>query len=199
MARQRLHETLSQLPLDATRTVGSVVQDTVEKQQHLAALVASAEVIETRYLARGDVESTVQMPLFGSFTAILWPEALAPAAPLEVAAEAVHTGIIIDARGLAVQRALLPQIFDEEGHTLYAPAGVRVDMARQRGYMVYTAALDSPHLEPRVGNNPLVLRARRVADRRRVNLIMQQADALQIQRSPALQSLLAQCRVVIVG
>jgi hypothetical protein len=44
-----------------------------------------------------------------------------------------------------------------------------------------------------------VLRARRVADRTRVNLVMQQADALQIQRSTALQFLLAQCRVVIVG
>jgi hypothetical protein len=199
MARQRLRETLSQLQLDATRTVGSVVQGTVEKQQHLAALVASAEIVETRYLARGDVESTVQMPLFGPFTALLWPEPLTPVATVEPVPEAVHTGIIIDARGLAVQWALLPQIFDEEGHTLYAPAGVHVDMARQRGYIVYAAALDSPQIEPRVGNNPLVLRARRVADRTRVNLIMQQADALQIQRSTALQSLLAQCRVVIVG
>jgi hypothetical protein len=139
------------------------------------------------------------MSLFGPFTALLWPEPLAPVETAEPAAEAVHTGIIIDARGLAVQPALLPQIFDEEGHTLYAPAVVRVDMARQRGYMVYAAALDSPQIAPRVGNNPLVLRARRVADRSRVNLIIQQADALQIQRSTALQSLLAQCRVVIAG
>ena len=198
-ARQRLRETLTQLQLDATRTVGSVVQGTVEMQQHLAALVASAEVIETRYLARGDVESTVQMPLFGAFTALLWPEPLAQVETVAPAAEVVHTGIIIDARGLAVQQALLPQIFDEAGHTLYAPTEVRVEMARQRGYMVYATTLDSPQIEPRVGKNPLVLRARRVADRTRVNLIMQQADALQLQQSPALQSLLAQCRVVIVG
>jgi hypothetical protein len=199
MARQQLHDTLSHLHLDATRTVGSVVQGQVDKQQHLAALVASAEVIETRYLPRGDIESTMQMPLFGSFTALLWPEQLPQTETVEVATAAVHTGIIIDARGLAVQQALFPHVFDEAGHTLYAPAKVPLEMARQRGYMVYAAALDSPQIEPRVGKNPLVLRARRVADSGRVNLIMQQADALQLQSSPALQSLLTQCRVVIVG
>jgi hypothetical protein len=123
---------------------------------------------------------------------------LAAAAPV-AGGEAVHTGIIIDARGLAVQQALFPHIFDEAGHHLYTPAGVPVEIARQRGYMVYAVALDSPQIEVRVGKNPLVLRARRVADRRRVDLIMQQADALQLQHSTALQSLLAQCRVVIVG
>jgi hypothetical protein len=45
----------------------------------------------------------------------------------------------------------------------------------------------------------LVVRARRVADHGRVNLIIHQADALQLQGSAMLRSLLGQCRVVIVG
>jgi hypothetical protein len=50
-----------------------------------------------------------------------------------------------------------------------------------------------------VGKNPLVVRARRVAERGRVNLIIHQADVLQIQGSAMLRALLGQCRVVIVG
>ena len=198
-ARQQLRQTLAQLQLDAARTVGSVVQGTIETQQRLATLVARAEVVETRYLPRGAVESTLQMSLFGQFTALLWPEMTTHADTAGLAGEAVHTGIIIDARGLAVHPALFPQVFDEEGRTLYAPARVRAEMAQQRGYMVYATAFDSPQIEPRVGKNPLVLRARRVADGGRVDLIMHQADALQLQRSPALQTLLSQCRVVIVS
>jgi hypothetical protein len=198
-ARQQLHQTLVQLQLDAARTVGSVMQTTGETQQRLAILVAHAEVIETRYLPRGAVESTIQMPLFGQFTALLWPAMTAQADTAGLAGETVHTGIIIDARGLAVHQALFPQVFDEEGRTLYAPTHVRAEMAQQRGYMVYATAFDSPQIEPRVGKNPLVLRARRVADGGRVNLIMHQADALQLQRFPALQTLLSQCRVVIVS
>ena len=197
-ARQQLRETLMQLQLDAERTVGSVVQGAVE-QQHLATLVANAEVSETRYLPRGGVESTIQIPLFGPFTALLWPQLPAAADIAEPAGDVVHTGIIIDARGLAVQQALFPQIFDDAGQALYAPARVRAEMAQQRGFMVYATAFDSPQIEPRVGKNPLVLRARRVADRGRVNLIMHQADALRLQGSAMLQALLAQCRVVIVS
>jgi hypothetical protein len=199
MARRQLRETLAHLQLDAARTVGSVVQGTVEKQQRLDALVAKAEVIETRYLPRGAVESTIQLPLFGPLTTLLWPDIPVPADPAGLVGDMVHTGIIIDARGLAVQQALFPHIFDEEGRTIYAPASVRAELAQQRGYIVYAPALDSPQIAPRIGNNPLVLRARRVADRNRVDMILQQADVLQLQRSPALQSLLSQCRVVIIG
>jgi hypothetical protein len=199
MARRQLRETLLHLQLDAEHTVGSVVQGTIEQQQRLATLVANAEVSETRYLPRGGVESTIQMPLFGPFTALLWPQMPASADTAEPAGDVVHTGIIIDARGLAVQQALFPQIFDEAGQALYAPARVRAEMAQQRGFMVYATAFDSPQIEPRVGKNPLVLRARRVADRGRINLIMHQADALRLQGSAMLQSLLIQCRVVIVG
>jgi hypothetical protein len=198
-ARQQLYQTLTQLQLDAARTIGSVVHMTAEKQQRLATLVAQAEVIETRYLPRGAVESTVQMPLFGQFTALLWPDMTAQADSAGLAGEAVYTGIIIDARGLAVQRALFPHVFDEEGHTLYAPARVQAEMAQQRGYMVYATAFDSPQIEPRVGKNPLVIRARRVAHDGRVDVIVYQTDALQLQRSPALHTLLSQCRVVIVS
>ena len=199
MARQQLRETLMQLQLDAERTVGRVVQGTVEQQQRLATLVANAEVSETRYLPRGGVESTIQMPLFGPFTTLLWPQ-LPTAADLdEPAGDMVHTGIIIDARGLAIQQALFPQIFDEEGRALYAPARVRAEIAQQRGFMVYATAFDSPQIEPRVGKNPLVVRARRVADHGRVNLIIYQADAFQLQGSAMLRSLLGQCRVVIVA
>jgi hypothetical protein len=198
MARRQLRETLMQLQLDAERTVGSVVQGMVE-QQRLATLVANAEVSETRYLPRGGVESTIQIPLFGPFTALLWPQLPTSADIIEPTGDVVHTGIIIDARGLAIQQALFPQIFDEAGRALYAPARVRAEMAQQRGFMVYATAFDSPQIEPRVGKNPLVLRARRVADRGRINLIMHQADALRLQDSAMLQSLLGQCRVVIVG
>lgn len=198
-ARQQLRETLVHLQLDAEHTVGNMLQGADEKQQRLATLVANAEVVETRYLPRGVVESTLQMPLFGPLTALLWPERPDHREPVLSTEAVVHTGIIIDARGLAMQQALFPQIFDEEGRPLYTPARVQAEMARQRGYMVYAAALDSPQIESRVGKNPLVLRARRVSDRRRINVIIHQADALQLQGSALLQALLVQCRVVIVS
>ena len=199
-ARQQLLETLGQLRLTAERTIADTVQGTPEKQQALAGLVAEAEVIATRYLPQDTVESTVQLPVFGRLTTLFWPDtSTAAAAPGASPAGAVYTGIIIDARGLAVHPALFPRLVDESGQTLYAPAQVDASIAAQRGYVVYASAVDNPQLEVRVGKQPLIFRARRVLGPARVDVVVKQPDAAQLQGSEALRFLLMQCRVVIVG
>jgi hypothetical protein len=198
-ARQRLLATLGQLRVSAAHTVGDLVHQMPEKQQALAGMVAEAEVITTRYLPRDMVESTVQLPLGGRFTALLLP-ATPPLATLpELSAEAVYTGVVIDARGLAIQPALFPQIVDEQGQILYAPMQVDATMAVQRGYVEYAYTIDSPQLETRVGKQPLVLRARRALGPTRVDLVLGPGEAAQLQQADALRRLLMQCRVAIIG
>jgi hypothetical protein len=198
-ARQRLLETLGRLRVTAERTVAETVQGVPEKQQELAGLVAEAEVIATRYLPQDTVESTVQLPVFGRLTLLLWPDAATAVGPGALPPDGVYTGVIIDARGLAVRPALFPRLLDEGGQTLYTPTQVDATIAAQRGYMVYASAVDSPQLEGRVGKQPLILRARRVLGPARVDLVVNQPDAAQVQNAEALRLLLRQCRVVIVG
>jgi hypothetical protein len=197
-AQQRLLEAIGQLRLDAGRTVDSLLQGAPDKRQTLEELVAAAEVLQTRYLPHGAVESTVQVALFGRLTALLWPETASAAPSGAEATSAVYTGLVIDARGLALQPALFPRILDEDGQVLYAPAYVQADVVGQRGYVAYVSALNSPQVEARVGKNPLLLRARRVAGPARVDVVMHRADVPQLQLA-AIRLLLAQCRVVIVA
>jgi hypothetical protein len=198
-ARQRLLETLGQLQVTAGHTIAETVQEVPEKQQALAGLVAEAEVIATRYLPQDMVESTVQLPVFGRLAMLFWPHPAAAATTAASATGGVYTGIIIDARGLAVQPALFPRLVDESGQTLYTPMQVDATLAAQRGYVAYASTVDSPQLEVRVGKQPLILRARRVLGPARVDVVVNQADAAQLQGSEALRLLLTQCRVVIVG
>jgi hypothetical protein len=198
VARQRLLTAVGQLRLDAGHTVESALQEARDKRQALATLVAAAEVVQTRYLPQGAVESTVQVPLFGRLAALLWPEVVAASAPAAEATSGVYTGIVIDARGLALQPALFPRILDEDGQVLYAPESVQAEVAMQQGYVAYTSVMDSPLVESRVGKNPLLLRARRTAGPARVNVIMSRADGPQLQHA-AIRLLLAHGRVMIVA
>jgi hypothetical protein len=198
-ARQRLVATLIQVPLDTERTVGGVLRDSIQKRGILEELVAGAEVVQTRYLPRDVVETTLQVPMFGRFASLVWPPPSALSASEHEASGAVYTGIIIDARGLAIRQALFPRIVDEEGQTLYAPTRVDVDVAIQRGYMVYARVLNSSEVTSRVGKHPFIIRARRVIGHARVDVLIRQADATQLQRFAALRHLLEQCQVVIVG
>jgi hypothetical protein len=197
VARQQLLTAIGQLRLDAGHTVESVLQGAYDKRQALEALVAQAEVVQTRYLAPGAVESTVQVSLFGRLTTLLWPETTAASGPPAEATSGVYTGIVIDARGLALQPAVFPRILDEDGQVLYAPEGVHTEVAMQQGYMAYVSVIDSPQVEARVGKNPLLLRARRAAGPTRVDVVLSRADGPQLQHT-AIRLLLARGRVLLV-
>jgi len=198
VARQQLRTAIGQLRLDAGRTVESALQGAQDKRQSLEALVAAAEVVQTRYLPQGAVESTVQVPLFGRLAALLWPETAAASVPAAEATSGVYTGIVIDARGLALQPAVFPRILDEDGQVLYAPESVHTEVAMQQGYVAYISVIDSPQVESRVGKNPLLLRARRAAGPARVDVVMSRADGPQLQHA-AIRLLLARGRVIIVA
>jgi hypothetical protein len=197
-ARQRLLETLAQLRYDATQTVAKVLQQAEERQRRLEALVAEAEVIQTRYGERGTVESTVQLALFGPVTALLLPELSAPVAEAEPASDGVYTGIVIDAQGLALQAALFPRIVDEQGQPVYDLMHVDADFAARRGYIAYASTATEVQARSRVGEHPLLVRARRVAGEERVDLVLRQSDAMQLQGHDEMRQLLRQCRVLIL-
>ncbi len=196
-ARQRLLQTLTQLRFDADQTIGSILQGAEHRRQAFETLVREAEVVQTRYQARGTVESTVQLSLFGPLTALLFPGRLVTPTQLEPESEAVYTGIIIDARGLAMQPALFPRIVDEEGRSIYDPAVVDAEFATGRGYIAYTSALAAAPARSRIGEHPLVVRARRVRGEARVDLVLSRADAAHIQGHDGTRRLLQQCRVII--
>lgn len=198
-AQRHLLAALLQVRLDAERTVGNVLQEAADKRQQLAALVAEADVVQTRYLPRQGVEVTLQMALSGRVTSLVWPATAAAAGTSGETADAGYTGVIIDARGLAIRQALLPEVRDEAGETVYAPARVSTTAAVQRGYVVYTNALDHPQVAPRVGEHPLIIQARGVAGEERVNVLIRRSDAEIIHQSPTIRRLLERCQILIVG
>jgi hypothetical protein len=197
-ARQGLLRLFDQVRFDATQMLGQAVRQGEAPQQALAALVAQAAVVETQYFPRGRVETTVQLPFAGQFTALLLPAAASVAPDSEPKTEAVHTGVVVDARGLALQPALFPRIVDERGQTLYAPESVDREAAIQQGYVAYAKVFDQAPAQARIGEHPLVLRALRVAGESRVDLVLSDADATRIRDYAATRRLVRQCRVLIV-
>jgi hypothetical protein len=176
-----------------------VVQESPALRQALEEAVAEAEVYEVHYFPGGTVESAVQLPLRGRFMTLLLPASAVPSAGVdEPSTAAVYTGVVIDARGLAIQPALLPRIVDESGQTLYAPEVVDPLLAAQRGYIAYAHAFDQAPTQERIGTHPLVLRAHRVSGEARVDLVLRSTDAAQLRDYPTTQRLLQRCQVLIV-
>jgi hypothetical protein len=197
-ARQGLLRIFDQVRFDATQMLGQALRQAEAPGYELEALVAHASVVETRYVPGGTVETAVQLPFAGQLTALFLPAISSATSDSEPRTEAVHTGVVIDARGLAIQPALLPRIVDERGQTLYASESVDREAAIQQGYVAYAKAFDQAPAQARIGANPLVLRALRVAEESRVDLVLSDAEATRIRDYAATRRLVRQCRVLIL-
>jgi hypothetical protein len=197
-ARQGLLMAFRQVRLDASQMFGQAVSQAEARRQEVEALVAQAAVVETRYLSGGTVETAVQLPFAGRLTALFLPASSTVTPDGEPRSEAVHTGVVIDARGLDIQPALFPRIVDERGQTLYTPESVDTEAAVQQGYVAYAKAFDQAPAQARIGEHPLVLRALRVAGETRVDLVLSEAEATRMRDYAATRRLVRQCRVLII-
>lgn len=172
-------------------------------------IVRNFRVVDTRYMSTGDIEVDVEVPL-SSFYEILSqiPGGLPPAGqpgqpgmpgqPSPGTANAVYTGLIIDASGLGIRPALAPKVLDEQGNEVYGTGFVSRDYAVQVGVVGYEKDLTRAQTNERVAGNPLVVKALRATGKNKTDVVISNNDAQMIRNAAANLNFLQQCKVMII-
>ncbi|MFQ5754108.1 MAG: hypothetical protein ACE5HI_19130, partial [bacterium] len=109
-----------------------------------------------------------------------------------------YTGLVIDARQLNVNPAILPKIINEDGKEIYGIGYVNRDVAVESGILAYEKELNEALKSERVGSEPLFIRGLRATGDLRANIIISNNDAVLIHAAAKSQNFLQDCRVVIV-
>lgn len=112
--------------------------------------------------------------------------------------EGPFTGVIIDARGLNVQPAMSPRIYDPAGKEIYGTVGVDASFAEDVGVAGYMGTVRAAMALPRVGNRPLVIRAAGTPDTFHRYLTISGEDAQRLLAADAKSHFLQKCAVTIV-
>ncbi|HEX6971650.1 MAG TPA: hypothetical protein VF234_05485, partial [Limnochordia bacterium] len=126
---------------------------------------------------------TVRIFLGGEFRGAMWwddvslemvderPERLATEWLTRLGRGRIFTGLVVDARGLGVERAMSPRIYDEEGSLLYAGTGARPGEIVTHGVVAYATDIQTAAGHSRLAVSPafpyrypLIVRALRVAE-----------------------------------
>jgi hypothetical protein len=90
------------------------------------------------------------------------------------------TGVVVDARGLGLERVMAPRIYDETGRIVYGYMYLNPDIVVSKGVVDYTAS--SEMLEAaksgrsRAGVNPIIVKAIGLKDFN-ANVVISKADA----------------------
>lgn len=98
-----------------------------------------------------------------------------------LAAPELATGLVIDARGLTLNRAMGPRILDEDGNVLYPDRKNVPEMSvlQDQGMVAYVR---DAAVTPRSGKEPLIVAALAVAGAGRDDLVVSREAAVAIRR-----------------
>lgn len=210
-AYRNLIEQVGEVRVEAATTVRNyeIENDTIKTR--ISGLVQGARVINEQFMPDGSCQVTVEVDLFGANSvaaaiedkfqpAQILPMPL-PSPDYQSSATAdipAYTGIIVDARGLGLERVMSPRIYDETGRIVYGNMYIDSDIVVHRGMVDYLSADDMTSVgqaNSRAGTNPLVVKAIGLRDFN-ANVVISQADADRILAANAATGFFARTAVV---
>jgi hypothetical protein len=148
------------IQISAGKTVGDAMAGD-EIKARVEGVIRGYKVTAKRYYSDGGVEIDVEVPL-AALTLLFAPaaaEAEAAVAPLNTEGELKNTGLVVDARGLKVTRALAPRLLNDAGKAVYSADCLSEEARKSTGVASYFASPEAAQKSLLVGDRPLVVKA----------------------------------------
>lgn len=209
VALRNLLEAVKGVRVDSATTVENFIVTSDVIRTQVSGFVQGATIMDKKYMSDGSVEVTVGMKLTGALAEALLPKGpatppaplvpgTAPGATAPAVSAVAYTGMIVDARGLGVRPAMAPKIVNEDGKEVYGSAWINRDYAVREGMVGYLKDPAAAKTNPRVTDNPLMVKAQKVSGENRVDLVISNADAAAIHGASQNLSFLEKCRVIVL-
>ncbi len=220
-ARKNLVQLIKEIRIDSNIKAGDILvaSETIKSKLN-EILDALKPIVPISHLPDGSVEIKLQMPLKGAFAQLILPAGIKQIKPIKQVNSAksntsdkskatasapirskpiLHTGMIVDAKGLSeVKPAIVPKIVDESGQEIYGPAFVSREYALQAGMSGYTHTLESAKADPRIKDNPLIVKGLKTKNLERSVIVVSNSDAAKLRQASEHLSFLRKCSVIIV-
>jgi hypothetical protein len=197
-ARQRLGPRMLAMARKVRVTSSLTAGDLLDARDAVADRIddnlALWEVYEVRYYTSGGVAMEAALPLQSWLRPALVK--LAQGKDRTAPPTAPTTGLIVDARGLALAPALAPRLLDAAGAELYGISSVTALAASQRAPAVFVTDPADLAAARRAGAQPLFVRAVSVSDE--ADLVLAEGDAARLREAAAEAPFLLQGNVVVV-
>lgn len=201
-------EVVQGVRIDSTTVVRNFATESDVIMAKVEGMVKGAKVVKQEYMSDGTVEVTMEMSMLGGFSQLVLPseikqvEAVIPVKndtkTESASASEVYTGLVVDARGLKARPAMAPKILDENGQEVYGSAYVSREYAVQQGMSGYAKDADAAAANPRVTDNPLLVKGLKTEGPGSSDIVISNSDAAKLRSASENLSFLKKCRVMIV-
>jgi len=217
---KNLRDVIKSVRIDTETLVKDLALDNDFIMAEIESMIKSAKIVKKDYLSDGTIKLTLQMSLYGGFSQLVLPHdikllesirilkkdtdktasvPLSRDALIDLSSEGKnYTGVVVDARGLNANPALVPVIQDENGEEVFGSPVISREFAVQHGVSGYATTLETACQLPRVAGNPLTVKGLRAKGRGASVIVISNSDASKLRQSSKHLEFLKKCRVVIV-
>ncbi|HEX7928575.1 MAG TPA: hypothetical protein VF678_13360, partial [bacterium] len=191
------------LTSDSTVSQSMVANDAVNTSIQ-GELNSIRSVDRPKYFSDGSVQVKLEASLRQVVPAELYagpPRELgapAPAGGAPVSTSTAYTGLVLDARGLGVNPAMSPKVYDPDGREVYGSAFVSRDFAVSQGIVGYVKSVEQAQQTDRVKGNPAVVKVVEAKGPNKADLVVSKDDAERLRTLSQQQTFLREARVLIV-
>ena len=212
-ARIKLLETVKKIKIDTKRSVGDIAAKNKTIMTQIKDMVYEAAEIEKlrKYMSDGSCEVLLQMNLQGGFTQLVLPKEIRQIEGIKQikrgenstggntkSVSAAYTGLLVDARSIELQPALVFKILDENLEEVFGPAFASREFVVQQGMAAYYTDIELAKSDPRISAKPLTVKALRTDYPSRSNIVISNADASKLKSASHHLLFLKESRVVVV-
>ena len=201
-AQRNLLEIVQGVNIDSETTVENfMLTSDVIKTKVSGVLRGAQQKGQPVYKADGTCEVTLWMKVTGDLANAILPPANqfgGDANQVPEGPQQVYTGLVIDAMGLGAVPAMAPKVLDETGNDVYGEAFISREYAVEQGVVGYAKSVDQARGNPRVGSNPLVLKAIKATGKAAADVVISNDDAAKLKDPKIDFGFLKECRVIIV-
>lgn len=193
-ALRNILETIQGIQVSGSRSANDMMSNG-EIKTRISGMAQGYKVVDTKYYSDGSVDVVIQMPIDENLTNAL-VERPKKARKVSTEGAALSTGLVVNARGLGLTPSMAPNIVDESGKVVYGTEVVS-DKGLKQGGIVGYAKLDD-QAKDRVGDKPMVVKALRLADKSKTDVVIANGDADKLRDPNSNLSFLADGKVVLL-
>ena len=205
--QRNLLEQIKGVSLDANSTVqdAMVMSDIITT--NVKGFLKGAKVVKENWTPEGAYHVVLQVRLYGEnslATAVIPASGIAggmnpQAMPLasNTISVGAFTGLVIDCRGLNLERSMAPAIYDGNDRIIYSSRYISSDLLIAKGMCDYDTVEDMHSLSFRAGAQPLMVKPLKLRDFNR-NIVVSVKDAEMILAANQKNEMLKNTRVVFL-
>ena len=221
VALRNLLELVQGIRVDSSTTVENYVVQSDEIQTRVQGLVKNAREMKREKFPDGSVEVTLSMKLWGEkslLSSLETPKKRLPSSGPEHLGQnsLAYSGVVLDARGLALKPVAFPSILDPEKQPILSSNAKNRLKGQSRGGAQYFALKESQSLSSiwsrypvvdkkgkgpsgkRVGPRPLTIKGLNTAGAFQADIIVSASDAKKLREDENLLRVLSEGRIIIV-